>query len=216
MLAPMPPRVWAARPGDVMNRAVLLMLGGIALGAAALPARAEAQAQTQAQTPADCPAPTVSVQSAKKFIDTKVDPGAGQGAVKPADDIVQLGDTIELTMTGLPELLADLDCRKTKGLPRRTLVLFLAAQPIKGLAGYMAGIRLAVGRAVVAMVIAEFFTTISGLGAIIINSANNFDTATMFVPIVVLMVLAIGLNSLIGWVERTVAPWQAEIAGRDE
>jgi ABC-type nitrate/sulfonate/bicarbonate transport system permease component len=80
----------------------------------------------------------------------------------------------------------------------------------------MAGIRLAVGRAVVAMVIAEFFTTISGLGAIIINSANNFDTATMFVPIVVLMVLAIGLNGLIGWVEHRVAPWQAEIAGRDE
>jgi len=80
----------------------------------------------------------------------------------------------------------------------------------------MAGIRLAVGRAVVAMVIAEFFTSISGLGAIIINSANNFDTATMFVPIVVLMVLAIGLNALIGWIERRVAPWQAEIAGRDE
>jgi NitT/TauT family transport system permease protein len=79
----------------------------------------------------------------------------------------------------------------------------------------MAGIRLAVGRAVVAMVIAEFFTTISGLGAIIINSANNFDTATMFVPIVVLMVMAIGLNAVIGLVERRVAPWQAEIAGRD-
>ena len=80
----------------------------------------------------------------------------------------------------------------------------------------MAGIRLAVGRAVVAMVIAEFFTTISGLGAIIINSANNFDTATMFVPIVVLMVMAIGLNSLIGLVEGWVARWQAEIAGRDQ
>jgi NitT/TauT family transport system permease protein len=79
----------------------------------------------------------------------------------------------------------------------------------------MAGIRLAVGRAVVAMVIAEFFTTISGLGAIIINAANSFDTATMFVPIVLLMVMAIGLNGLIGLVERRVAPWQAEIAGRD-
>lgn len=79
----------------------------------------------------------------------------------------------------------------------------------------MAGIRLAVGRAVVAMVIAEFFTAISGLGAIIINSANNFDTATMFVPIVVLMVMAVGLNALIGVVERRVAPWQAEMAGRD-
>jgi NitT/TauT family transport system permease protein len=79
----------------------------------------------------------------------------------------------------------------------------------------MAGVRLAVGRAVVGMVIAEFFTSISGLGAIIINSANNFDTATMFVPILVLMILAIGLNDAIGWIERKVAPWQAEIAGRD-
>jgi ABC-type nitrate/sulfonate/bicarbonate transport system permease component len=79
----------------------------------------------------------------------------------------------------------------------------------------MAGVRLAVGRAVVAMVIAEFFTTVSGLGAVIINSANNFDTATMFVPIIILMMMAISLNSLIGWVERTVAPWQAEIAGRE-
>ena len=66
-----------------------------------------------------------------------------------------------------------------------------------------------------AAVVAEFFTRISGLGGIIINAGNNFDTATMFVPIVVLMVLAIGLNSLIGLVERWVAPWQAEIAGRD-
>lgn len=79
----------------------------------------------------------------------------------------------------------------------------------------MAGIRLAVGRAVVGMVIAEFFTTISGLGAVIINSANNFDTATMFVPIIILMVMAIGLNWLIGFVERWVAPWQAEISGGD-
>jgi NitT/TauT family transport system permease protein len=79
----------------------------------------------------------------------------------------------------------------------------------------MAGIRLAVGRAVVGMVIAEFFTSISGLGAIIINAANNFDTATMFVPIIVLMVLAVGLNSLIGWLERAIAPWQDEIAGSD-
>jgi len=80
----------------------------------------------------------------------------------------------------------------------------------------IAGIRLAVGRAVVGMVIAEFFTTINGLGAIIITAANNFDTATMFVPIIVLMVLAVGLNALIGWFERIVAPWQAEIAGRDQ
>jgi hypothetical protein len=33
---------------------------------------------------------------------------------------------------------------------------------------------------------------------------------------VILMVMAIGLNWLIGAVERFVAPWQAEIAGRDQ
>src|SRR6266699_3921000 len=80
----------------------------------------------------------------------------------------------------------------------------------------MAGIRLAVGRAVVAMVIAEFFTSISGLGAVIITSANNFDTATTFVPIVIIMLMAVALNFFVGAIERCVAPWQAEIAGRDQ
>lgn len=79
----------------------------------------------------------------------------------------------------------------------------------------MAGLRLAVGKAVMGMVIAEFFTAISGLGAIIINAANNFDTATMFVPILLLMVLATGLNGLVGLLERVVAPWQRELTGVD-
>ena len=80
----------------------------------------------------------------------------------------------------------------------------------------MAGIRLAVGRAVVGMVIAEFFTTISGLGAIIINVGQQFrhrdDVRADH--------RADGARGraqwLIGWFERVVAPWQAEIAGRDQ
>ena len=66
---------------------------------------------------------------------------------------------------------------------------------------------------------ADFVTTYlsqTGLGAIIITSANNFDTATTFVPIILIMLMAVALNFLIGAVERWVAPWQAEIAGRDE
>jgi NitT/TauT family transport system permease protein len=80
----------------------------------------------------------------------------------------------------------------------------------------MAGLRLAVGRAVVAMVIAEFLTSISGLGAIIETSANSFDTATTFVPIIIIMLLAVSLNFCVGAIERRVAPWQAEISGRDQ
>src|SRR3977135_4623295 len=74
----------------------------------------------------------------------------------------------------------------------------------------MAGIRLAVGRAVVAMVIAEVFTSISGLGAIIITSANNFDTATMFVPIGILLVMAVGWNYMLRGLGRFGGPWRGE------
>ncbi|HLH94179.1 MAG TPA: ABC transporter permease [Xanthobacteraceae bacterium] len=80
----------------------------------------------------------------------------------------------------------------------------------------MAGLRLSVGRAVVAMVVAEFFTSISGLGAIIQTSANNYDTATTFVPIIIIMLLAVLLNYCVGAIERWVAPWHADITGREE
>jgi NitT/TauT family transport system permease protein len=71
----------------------------------------------------------------------------------------------------------------------------------------MTGLRLGVGRAIIGMVMAEFFTSIGGLGGIIINAGNNFDTAHMFVPIIVLMVMGVGLTSLIGALERRFAPW---------
>lgn len=80
----------------------------------------------------------------------------------------------------------------------------------------MAGLRLAVGKAVIAMIIAEFLTAISGLGGIIINAANSFRTAEMFVPIILVMILAVLLDKLLAWLEKKVAPWQSEISGKSE
>lgn len=80
----------------------------------------------------------------------------------------------------------------------------------------MTGLRLAVGRAIIAMVVAEFFTAISGLGGIILRAGDRFDTARMFVPVLILMVLGIGLTALVGWFEAKVAPWQKAIAGADK
>ncbi len=79
----------------------------------------------------------------------------------------------------------------------------------------MAGLRLGIGKAVIGIVIAEFQTAISGLGGIIITSANAFRTAEMFVPIVLIMVIAVVLTELVGSLERIVAPWQSEITGQD-
>ena len=80
----------------------------------------------------------------------------------------------------------------------------------------MAGLRLAIGKAVIAMIIAEFLTAISGLGGIIINAANSFRTAEMFVPIICVMIFAVILDRLVALLERKVAPWQSEIAGGHE
>lgn len=79
----------------------------------------------------------------------------------------------------------------------------------------IAGMKLAIGKAVIAMVVAEFFTAISGLGGIILNAANQFDTAAMFVPIIILMIIAVGLTSLVRLLERRLAPWQTELSGRE-
>lgn len=80
----------------------------------------------------------------------------------------------------------------------------------------MTGLRIAIGRAVVGVVVAEFFTAIGGLGGIIINAGNNFDTSRMFVPIIVLMLLGVGLTALVGLVERRTAQWHVQYTGQDK
>jgi sulfonate transport system permease protein len=70
-----------------------------------------------------------------------------------------------------------------------------------------AGIRLAIGRGLVGMVIAEFYTTISGLGYMITRYAHIFETDKTFVPVILLMFLGIALTSSLKWVERKIAPW---------
>jgi ABC-type nitrate/sulfonate/bicarbonate transport system permease component len=70
-----------------------------------------------------------------------------------------------------------------------------------------AGVRLAIGRGLVGMIIAEFYTTISGLGFMITRYANNFEMDKTFVPVIVLMVLGVSLTAALKWLERRVAPW---------
>jgi len=71
-----------------------------------------------------------------------------------------------------------------------------------------AGLRLAIGRGLVGMVIAEFYTSISGLGYMIVRYANAFETAKLFVPIVVLMVMGVLLIQGARALELWIAPWQ--------
>jgi NitT/TauT family transport system permease protein len=79
----------------------------------------------------------------------------------------------------------------------------------------MAGLRLGVGKAIIGMIVAEFFTAISGLGGVIINAANNFETAKMLAPIIVIMVFAVAVTALLTWLERKIAPWHIEITRQE-
>ena len=72
----------------------------------------------------------------------------------------------------------------------------------------MTGLRLGLGRAIIGMVVAEFFTAITGLGAIIVKYGNQYDTASMFVPIFVLMFLGVMLSALLRRAEEWIAPWK--------
>ncbi|WP_260929281.1 ABC transporter permease [Novosphingobium sp. 9] len=72
----------------------------------------------------------------------------------------------------------------------------------------MTGVRLAIGRAIIAMVVAEFFTAITGLGALIVKYGNQYDTASMFVPILLLMAMGVILTSLAKRAEQMFAPWR--------
>jgi NitT/TauT family transport system permease protein len=71
-----------------------------------------------------------------------------------------------------------------------------------------AGIRLATGRGLFVMVIAEFYTTITGLGFMITKYASIFEMDKTFVPVIVLMVLGVLLTSGLKRLEKWIAPWR--------
>ena len=84
-----------------------------------------------------------------------------------------------------------------------TKVIFPAAVPFVA-----TGVRLAVGRSLVGMVVAEMFTAIKGLGGMVIKYSSDFDTAGLFVPIIVLAVLGIVLSELAKHMELVFARWK--------
>ena len=71
------------------------------------------------------------------------------------------------------------------------------------------GLRLAIGRALIGIIVAEFFTAFSGLGYLIVTNANSFQTDRTFVPILVIAALGVILTGLLELVERRVVRWSA-------
>ncbi len=78
----------------------------------------------------------------------------------------------------------------------------------------VAGVRLALGRALIGMVIADLYTSVSGIGYLIVRYAQNLQIDRLLVPVVILSITGVTLVQALRWVEMRIAPWQ--FAGRDD
>lgn len=71
----------------------------------------------------------------------------------------------------------------------------------------LVGLRLAIGRALIGMVIADFYMAVSGIGYLVSQYANSFNTAKLFVPILTLMLMGVALTGLVQLLETRITPW---------
>jgi NitT/TauT family transport system permease protein len=71
----------------------------------------------------------------------------------------------------------------------------------------LAGIRLAVGRALVGAVVAEFFIAVDGLGYFILFQSRTFHHDAAFVAVLLLAGFAVGVDGLIGLLTRRYLRW---------
>lgn len=74
----------------------------------------------------------------------------------------------------------------------------------------VAGMRVALGRALVYIVVAEQYGAATGLGYLSSVAAQRFQMAAMFVPIVIIAGLGAGLNETLKAIERRLDKWKPQ------
>ena len=72
---------------------------------------------------------------------------------------------------------------------------------------FLAGLRLAAGRALIGAVVAEFFTAIGGLGYFILYNSRTYHHDEAFVGVLLLAAFGIGCELLVAGSTRRFLPW---------
>lgn len=99
-----------------------------------------------------------------------------------------------------------IECANSFGADRLQVfskVLIPAAVPF-----IVTGLRLAVGRGLIGIVVAEFFGARAGLGHMVFNASQNFDTAGVWLGVFILAIIGMTLIKLMYRFERWIAPWR--------
>jgi ABC-type nitrate/sulfonate/bicarbonate transport system permease component len=76
----------------------------------------------------------------------------------------------------------------------------------------IAGLRLAIGRAILGVVVGEFFGSSQGLGYMIASAATNYKVDVVFVGVFIFMALSVILTLAVKRIESYLASWRPETA----
>ena len=76
----------------------------------------------------------------------------------------------------------------------------------------VAGLRLAIGRAVLGVVVAEFFGSEEGLGVIMVRAASSYQVDVVFAGVVVFAALSLLMTSLVKMIENHLSNWRPQHA----
>ena len=72
----------------------------------------------------------------------------------------------------------------------------------------LAGVRLALGRGLVALVFADFFGATAGLGVVLNAAQTGAQTANVYVVIVILAIMGLSFNAIVTLLERRFASYR--------
>jgi ABC-type nitrate/sulfonate/bicarbonate transport system permease component len=76
----------------------------------------------------------------------------------------------------------------------------------------VAGLRLAIGRAVLGVVVAEFFGSEDGLGVMMVQAAGRYQVAVVFAGLIVFAALSLAMTALVKSVEDRLTRWRPQVA----
>jgi len=74
----------------------------------------------------------------------------------------------------------------------------------------VAGLRLAIGRAVLGVVVAEFFGSEDGLGVMMVQAAGRYQVATVFAGLIVFAALSLAMTALVKVFEDRLSRWRPQ------
>jgi len=77
----------------------------------------------------------------------------------------------------------------------------------------IAGLRLAIGRAVLGVVVAEFFGAEQGLGVMMVQAAGRYQVDVVFCGLIVFAGLSLLMTWMVQWLENRLSLWRPQRAG---